>query len=30
MSNGRAMLSVGVSDAEAYYIEIPDPFSEYE
>jgi hypothetical protein len=29
-SNGRAELSVGVSDAEAYRIEIPDPFAEYE
>jgi hypothetical protein len=29
-SNGRAELSVGVSDAEAYRIEIPDPFLEYE
>jgi hypothetical protein len=28
--NGRAELSVGVSDAEAYRIEIPDPFVEYE
>lgn len=28
--NGRAVLSVGVSDAEAYQIEIPDPFMEYE
>ncbi len=28
--NGRAVLSVGVSDAEAYEIEIPDPFIEYE
>lgn len=28
--NGRAVLSVGVSDAEAYQIEIPDPFCEYE
>jgi hypothetical protein len=28
--NGRAELSVGVSDAEAYRIEIPDPFLEYE
>jgi hypothetical protein len=28
--NGRAELSVGVSDAEAYRIEIPDPFIEYE
>ncbi|OKP99453.1 DUF1861 family protein [Paenibacillus sp. P46E] len=28
--NGRAVLSVGVSDAEAYQIEIPDPFLEYE
>jgi hypothetical protein len=27
---GRAELSVGVSDAEAYRIEIPDPFDEYE
>ncbi|KAI7273300.1 hypothetical protein KC345_g7013 [Hortaea werneckii] len=27
---GRAVLSVGVSDAEAYRIEIPDPFAEYE
>lgn len=27
---GRAVLSVGVSDAEAYRIEIPDPFTEYE
>lgn len=27
---GRAVLSVGVSDAEAYQIEIPDPFLEYE
>lgn len=30
MANGRAELSVGVSDAEAYRIEIPDPFLEYE
>jgi len=30
LSGGRAMLSVGVSDAEAYRIEIPDPFVEYE
>ncbi|QYR20230.1 DUF1861 family protein [Paenibacillus sp. sptzw28] len=30
LNNGRAMLSVGVSDAEAYRIEIPDPFIEYE
>lgn len=29
-ANGRAMLSVGVSDAEAYRIELPDPFLEYE
>jgi hypothetical protein len=29
-SNGRAELSVGVSDAEAYKIEIPDPFIAYE
>jgi hypothetical protein len=28
--HGRAELSVGVSDAEAYRIEIPDPFLEYE
>jgi hypothetical protein len=28
--NDRAILSVGVSDAEAYRIEIPDPFKEYE
>ncbi|MFS0727017.1 DUF1861 family protein [Paenibacillus sp. 1P07SE] len=28
--NGRALLSVGVSDAEAYQIDIPDPFLEYE
>ncbi|WP_410514923.1 DUF1861 family protein [Paenibacillus sp. BR2-3] len=28
--NGRAVLSVGVSDAEAYTLEIPDPFLEYE
>jgi hypothetical protein len=28
--NGIAELSVGVSDAEAYRIEIPDPFIEYE
>jgi len=28
--DGRAILSVGVSDAEAYHIEIPDPFIEYE
>lgn len=28
--HGRAVLSVGVSDAEAYQIEIPDPFVEYE
>ncbi|KGE17702.1 DUF1861 family protein [Paenibacillus wynnii] len=28
--DGRAILSVGVSDAEAYHIEIPDPFDEYE
>ncbi|MEK3688425.1 DUF1861 family protein [Paenibacillus sp. FSL R10-2736] len=28
--DGRAVLSVGVSDAEAYRIEIPDPFIEYE
>jgi hypothetical protein len=28
--DGRAELSVGVSDAEAYRIEIPDPFIEYE
>ncbi|WP_379142137.1 DUF1861 family protein [Paenibacillus sp. sgz500992] len=27
---GRAVLSVGVSDAEAYRIELPDPFLEYE
>ncbi|MDQ0192863.1 DUF1861 family protein [Paenibacillus wynnii] len=27
---GRAILSVGVSDAEAYHIDIPDPFDEYE
>ncbi|MBC8080739.1 MAG: DUF1861 family protein [Gorillibacterium sp.] len=30
LGNGRAVLSVGVSDAEAYQIEIPDPFMEYE
>lgn len=30
LGNGRAILSVGVSDAEAYRIEIPDPFVEYE
>lgn len=30
LANGRAVLSVGVSDAEAYRIEIPDPFIEYE
>ncbi|MCL6602245.1 MAG: DUF1861 family protein [Paenibacillus sp.] len=30
LGDGRAILSVGVSDAEAYHIEIPDPFSEYE
>jgi hypothetical protein len=30
LGNGRAILSVGVSDAEAYRIEIPDPFIEYE
>ncbi|OAB47878.1 DUF1861 family protein [Paenibacillus antarcticus] len=30
LGNGRAVLSVGVSDAEAYHIEIPDPFIEYE
>jgi hypothetical protein len=29
-ADGRAVLSVGVSDAEAYRIEIPDPFLEYE
>ncbi|MBP1991855.1 DUF1861 family protein [Paenibacillus eucommiae] len=29
-ANGRAVLSVGVSDAEAYQIDIPDPFIEYE
>ncbi|HEY0829017.1 MAG TPA: DUF1861 family protein [Bacilli bacterium] len=29
-NDGRAELSVGVSDAEAYRIEIPDPFLEYE
>ncbi|MEX2461456.1 MAG: DUF1861 family protein [Paenibacillaceae bacterium] len=29
-ANGKADLSVGVSDAEAYRIEIPDPFIEYE
>lgn len=29
-AEGRAVLSVGVSDAEAYRIEIPDPFVEYE
>ncbi|MEK3796489.1 DUF1861 family protein [Paenibacillus sp. FSL R7-0204] len=29
-ADGRAVLSVGVSDAEAYRIEIPDPFAEYE
>ncbi|ETT48087.1 hypothetical protein C162_16445 [Paenibacillus sp. FSL R7-269] len=28
--DGRSVLSVGVSDAEAYRIEIPDPFAEYE
>jgi len=30
LGNGRAELSVGVSDAEAYRIMIPDPFIEYE
>ncbi|WHY19751.1 DUF1861 family protein [Paenibacillus sp. G2S3] len=30
LGNGRAVLSVGVSDAEAYQIDIPDPFCEYE
>ena len=30
LGDGRAILSVGVSDAEAYHIEIPDPFEEYE
>ncbi|AIQ38923.1 DUF1861 family protein [Paenibacillus sp. FSL R7-0297] len=30
LEGGRAVLSVGVSDAEAYRIEIPDPFTEYE
>jgi hypothetical protein len=30
LENGRASLSVGVSDAEAYLIEIPDPFIEFE
>lgn len=30
LGNGRAILSVGVSDAEAYRIELPDPFIEYE
>ncbi|GGF65887.1 hypothetical protein GCM10010912_08670 [Paenibacillus albidus] len=30
LGSGRAVLSVGVSDAEAYQIEIPDPFDEYE
>lgn len=30
LDGGRAVLSVGVSDAEAYVIEIPDPFIEYE
>lgn len=30
LSDGRAELSVGVSDAEAYQINIPDPFVKYE
>jgi hypothetical protein len=30
LGHGRAELSVGVSDAEAFRIEIPDPFEEYE
>ena len=30
LEGGRAELCVGVSDAEAYRIEIPDPFLEYE
>ncbi|MEK3771959.1 DUF1861 family protein [Paenibacillus sp. FSL R5-0887] len=30
LGGGRAVLSVGVSDAEAYQIEIADPFDEYE
>lgn len=30
LDGDRALLSVGVSDAEAYQIEIPDPFVEYE
>jgi hypothetical protein len=30
LAGDRALLSVGVSDAEAYQIEIPDPFAAYE